>query len=145
MKKIGKHISIVYRALNSEIDEELSEFNITRSQYPYLFALYHEEGIPQKALCERYNLDKGTVGRTLDKLEKKNLIKRKKDPKDNRKHLIYLTEKSKELEPELRTRMQKIEENITQGLTEEEISAFFNVIKTIYNNLDVDIDCKEDC
>lgn len=133
---IGKYLSITHRAHTSLIDKKFKEkFNISHGQVFILIKIYKNEGINQHKLCEEYNLDKAGVGRIIKKLEEKNLIKRKPDPKDKRKKMIFITEKAKALKSEFFELLGTVESKIKNDLTEEEIEIFLKILKKIYNNL----------
>ena len=134
---IGKYLSITHRAHTSLVDKKFKEkFNLSHGQVFILINIYRDEGIYQHKLCEEYNLDKSGVGRILKKLEEKNLVKRKSNPEDKRKKLIYLTNKAIEMKSEFKELLKEIEKQMRQGLTEKEIETVRKVLKKIYNNLD---------
>lgn len=133
---IGKYLSITHRAHTSLVDKKFKEkFNISHGQVFILIKIYKNEGINQRKLCEEYNLDKAGVGRIIKKLEDKNLIKSKPDPKDKRKKMIFLTEKAKDLKPEFVELLETVETKTKNNLTEEEIDIFLKILKKIYDNL----------
>ena len=134
---IGKYLSITHRAHTSLVDKKFKErFNLSHGQVFILINIYRDEGICQHRLCEEYNLDKSGVGRILKKLEDKNLVTRKSDPEDKRKKLIYLTDKAKNMKEDFKKLLKEIEEQMRQGLTEQEIETVNTILKKIYNNLD---------
>ncbi|MFO7815645.1 MAG: MarR family transcriptional regulator [Halanaerobiales bacterium] len=133
---IGKYLSITHRAHTSLVDKNFKEkFNISHGQVFILIKIFKNEGINQHKLCKEYNLNKAGVGRIIKKLEAKNLVKRKPDPKDKRKKMIFLTEKAKSLKPEFIELLETVEAKIKNNLTEEEIEMFLKILKKIYNNL----------
>ncbi len=131
----GRYLSIAYRAHATLLNKKLSNYGIGRGQYPFLIALYNHEGICQNRLCDIYNIDKAAAGRALKKLAKEEFIIKKSDPKDKRKHLIYLTTKGKKFKNEFINILNSNEDTIKDGLKEEEIEIFLKVIKKICNNL----------
>lgn len=70
-----------------------SGLDVTPEQWVVLFRLREREGLTQSELGERTVRDKATVTRILDRLEKKFLVERRRDPKDRRTQRIFLTEK----------------------------------------------------
>ncbi|MCF8001913.1 MAG: MarR family transcriptional regulator [Halanaerobiales bacterium] len=134
---IGKYLSITHRAHTSLVDRKFKKkFNLSHGQVFILINIYRDEGICQHRLCEEYNLDKSGVGRILKKLEKKNLVIRQSDPDDKRKKLIYLTDKAKEMKTGFKKLLKEIEEQMRNGLTQEEINTIRKLLNKIYNNLD---------
>jgi len=135
---IAKYLSIAHRAQTSLLNDKLADYDVGRGQYPFLIALYHQEGICQQELCEIYNIDKAAAGRAAKKLEDKGFIQREKDPEDGRKYLVYLTEKSREFKPVFMDILDSIESKLIEGLSQAEINVFLKVIKKISKNLGVD-------
>ena len=70
-----------------------SGLDVTPEQWVVLFRLREREGLTQSELGERTVRDKATVTRILDRLEKKSLVERRRDPRDRRTQRIFLTEK----------------------------------------------------
>lgn len=137
-----EYLSITHRALLSQLQDRLSDYEITVGSFHLLFPLYEEDGVYQKKLCEIFGLDKATVGRGLKKLEEKGFVRREEDQDDRRRNLVYLTEKSKELEPEFVEILESIEERSKKGLSSEEMENLRKTIRKICLNLGVE--CIED-
>src|SRR6056297_2559745 len=113
---IGKYLSITHRANTTLVDKIFEKkFNLSHGQVFILIKIYKNEGINQHSLCVEYNLDKSGVGRIIKKLEDKNLIVRKSDPKDKRKKLIYLTEKAKDIRPKFINTLKKIDAQLKKN------------------------------
>ena len=121
---IGRYLSIAHRALLCRIDEKLSDYEIGVAQLHLLFPIFKKEGMNQKELVKIFNLDKGAVGRGLKKLEEKGFIRREDDPEDKRRNLLFLTDKSKDLKPELESIVDSVEEEAKRNLSQKEIEAF---------------------
>ena len=74
----------------------LDKHELTYTQYIVLMDLWEYGTQSVKEIGERIYLDSGTLTPLLKKLEKKGLLKRVKDPKDERSVLIELTKEGKE-------------------------------------------------
>ena len=81
----------------------LKPLHLTYTQYIVLLVLWEEDEINVKALGERIYLDSGTLTPLLRKLEKKSLIRRLKNPSDQRNLIIQLTKEGHFLEEEAKT------------------------------------------
>lgn len=132
---IGKYISIIYRGMNSILDEELEAYDIDRGQFPFLIPLYHREGISQRELCQFYNMDKAAAVRALNKLEKKGYVKREKHPEDKRQYQIYLTEKAKNFKSGIFEIIKYTENRMLEDVDEGEIKQLKHILKKIAHNL----------
>ena len=136
---IGKYLSIARRAHASLLDQKLKPYNMSHGQLFLLIILYKGDGVYQQTLCQAYNLNKAAVGRSINKLEEKGLITKELDPADNRRKLIYLTDKAKDLKPKFFEILDAVEAQVRSNLTEEEVATFLRLIKKICSNLEVDL------
>ena len=136
---IGKYLSIARRAHAALLDKKLDSYDISHGQILLLATLYRQDGICQTNICEMYNLNKAAVGRSLKKLKNRGFITKETDPNDQRKNLIYLTDKAEEFRPKLKKVLDSSENILKKNLSEEEIETFLVVIKKICNNLEVDL------
>ncbi len=75
----------------------LDALEITYTQYLVLLVLWETNPITFKELSQRLYLDSGTLTPMLKKMEKNNLLLRKRMPEDERQVLVMLTEKGQEL------------------------------------------------
>ncbi|MDN6206463.1 MAG: MarR family transcriptional regulator [Staphylococcus simulans] len=80
-----------------------------------------DEEVFVKTLCNKLFLDSGTISPIVKRLEKKNLVIRKRLPEDERKVMLSLTEEGKELKAQ-----------------------FKNISTQVINQLNLDSDEKED-
>ena len=93
---IGKLITLIYRGHNIFINHHLEKFDINASQLHLLFEISHQIEINQEKIANRCNLNKGSVARSIKKLEEKNLIIRKTDDTNRRQNKISLTSTGEE-------------------------------------------------
>ncbi|MBS4534999.1 winged helix-turn-helix transcriptional regulator [Clostridium sp. D2Q-14] len=132
---IGKYLGMIHRLHIMLIDKKLESHDITHSHFFLLLSVYDNEGITQNDLCELYKIDKGAVSKGIKKLIEENLVVKLKDSEDKRKQLIYVTEKAKKIEKEIKGVLGLVEDDITKEISEEELDAFVDVINKILNNL----------
>ena len=126
---IGKYISQIYRKGNSFISKEISKFGIGSGQIMFLIELYKNDGISQEELSEILNIDKATTCRAIKKLEKEELLIKVKDENDKRAYQLYLTEKSKSIEDNIKNALNEWEKHISKELSQEEVNILINMLK----------------
>jgi len=85
-------ITRLYRSL-------LDEYNLTYPQYLVLLVLWEKDGIAIKEVMKRLKLDSGTLSPIIKRLQIAGLINKVRSEQDERIVRLYLTEKSKNLEP----------------------------------------------
>ena len=90
----------------------LTELGITYPQYLVLMVLWEQDIQPVNDIAHRLLLETNTVTPLLQRMEKLELISRKKGTQDTRQQIISLTDKGKALE-------EKAYHLVPQGMSEE--------------------------
>ena len=75
----------------------LAELDLTYTQYIAMMVLWKSEAVSVKELGDQLKLDSGTLTPMLKKMEAKGLVNRHRDPADERRVVISLTEKGHDL------------------------------------------------
>lgn len=75
----------------------LGALGLTYPQYLAMLVLWERDGQSVGALCARLHLDTGTLSPLLKRMEASGLIARVRDPADERRVIITLTEQGREL------------------------------------------------
>ena len=137
--RIGKLITMIARGHSFYLNHRLEELNINASQLHNLFEVKHASKINQDEIARRCNLDKGSVARTVKKLEDKGLILKEIDENNRRQNQISLTEKGEWVIEESSKILEEWENEIFGQIDDgrkEELQKFLKetVIKTISVN-----------
>jgi DNA-binding MarR family transcriptional regulator len=69
-------------------------------QFPVLLELWQEDGLTQKQLLDRLEVEQATLANTLSRMERDGLIQRTPHPNDRRAQIITLTQAGRDLEAE---------------------------------------------
>lgn len=86
-----------YNTVFSRIEKNVQEYGLNISEFGVLEMLLHKGEQPVQKIAEKILVTSGTITYVLDKLQKKELICRKKCDKDKRIFYISLTQKGEEL------------------------------------------------
>jgi DNA-binding MarR family transcriptional regulator len=121
--------------LRNIIQKELNGYDITAEQWSILIELYNNDRINQKELAEKCFKDRAALTRSLDILEKRELVKREKSPNDRREFLIILTVNGLELVEKLLPIVIKVRTKITSVLSEEENSMLSSLLQKLMKGL----------
>ncbi|MDE1461656.1 MarR family winged helix-turn-helix transcriptional regulator [Spartinivicinus poritis] len=97
----GWLIAVVSQQMGYSLDARLKKYGLNLSLWPTLFLLWQQEGYTQTELSKACQTRNYTTTRVLDKLEELELVARRPDPESRRAFRVYLTDKGRELEPEL--------------------------------------------
>ncbi|MEF1227989.1 MarR family transcriptional regulator, partial [Vibrio fortis] len=83
----------------------------------------------QKDIAIKSKVENSTTTRTLDKLEKLELVERRADPESRRSFRIYLTEKGKALEETLIPIPMRLNKELMGALDESEQQQMLQLLK----------------
>ena len=131
--------SLVYRAnimLKGKLQTYLSDFDITTEQWTVLNRLLQKDGYNQKELSIDSFKEQAAITRTLDILENKGLVERKKSPADRREYLVYITEKGKRLLEETLPYAKQYNDLLNSVLDKEETETLKSLLRKLCKGLD---------
>ncbi len=89
----GRWISILYRYTNIYMEKQFKEYGLGAGQVKLLHLIYAHRGITQVEMTHILSLDKGTVTRSIKKLEHTGYIRRQRLKSDNRVYRLVVTDK----------------------------------------------------
>lgn len=98
----------------------LKPLKLTYSQYLVMLVLWEKDTVYVTDICTCLHLDIGTVSPLLKRMEKAGLLTRRRDPNDERKVVISLTDQGKSLQEQARHIPHTLRSSV--GLNPEEIS-----------------------
>ena len=129
-------------ALAAKSQERLAEIEmrkqlgLTPAQWKVILVLNIMDGLTQKEIAEKINIDGSTLVPVIDKMEQAGLVERRADPKDRRNNRIYLTKKSESTVDSIIAIILQLRKIIYHGISEDEINATRNVLKLLIKNSD---------
>jgi len=94
-----------------------------------------KEEVIQKDISELLGKDKSAVLRTIDLLEEQELVRRVVDLKDRRKNCLMITKQGGRLLEQYQVIENKLIDEMSDGLKEEEIAVFNKVIDVITSRM----------
>lgn len=124
----------IYRCTQVYLDKRLERLNLTTGTYPYLLVLSKNEGISQNEISRELNVDKAMSARSVKKLIDFGYIKKKENEDDIRAYKLYLTNKGKEIIPEIINIIAEWTNQIIQGNEEEQIESSIEFLGRILEN-----------
>ncbi|MGL5766988.1 MAG: MarR family winged helix-turn-helix transcriptional regulator [Sarcina sp.] len=114
----------------------IEEYGLYVGQPQFLFTLYKEEGLRQKDIAEKLEIQAPTVTVTVKRLEKSGFITKSVDEKNKRVSRLYLTEKGRKACEELQDVMRSVHDEIFSVLTGEEKNKFKELLIKINTRID---------
>jgi DNA-binding MarR family transcriptional regulator len=98
---LGLQMTRTARSMKRALDAKLVKHNLTATQYIVLARLWEEDGNSLTDLGERLYLDNPTLTGIVDRMERNELLQRRRDGDDRRVVNVYLTDKGKSLQKEI--------------------------------------------
>lgn len=92
--------------------------------------------VTQRELADACMLDVTTMSRTLDKMEKQEVIRRTRDSKSRRSYQISLTRKGEEKAAQVNRAFSKLEEILKRNLDGQEVSTLQSLLGKVEKNLE---------
>jgi len=129
---VGRASFALSKALNASIVE--NNIDLPHSQYVVLRFLYHRDGLSQFELSNLLSKNAAVIKRTIDELEKKNLVVRK--PVRTLKNSICITEKGRNLMPQVLKIADSVIEKALHGIEKENQDLLQMMLDKIYSNLE---------
>jgi MarR family 2-MHQ and catechol resistance regulon transcriptional repressor len=86
-----------YNDLFLKIEKNVKEYGLTISEFGVLEMLLHKGEQPVQKVAEKILVTSGTITYVIDKLQKNNLVQRKKCDRDKRVFYLSLTRSGEEL------------------------------------------------
>ena len=137
--KIGKILKIVNNYMDKDINNCLSDYNITRSQMGILIYIQVAEckniEANQVDIEKEFNLKNPTVTGLINRLEEKGYIKRVRSDKDKRYNKLELTENGREILNKGKRKAEENEEKLLKILTQDEVNELKRILTKIVNNI----------
>ncbi len=128
-------ISKVCQKLIVNLQRSFSEsgIEVTPIQGMLLFFLQKNDGSSLTQISQGLMLENPTVTGLIDRLEKLGYVKRSDHPNDRRVYLVHITEKGKKVANKALPIVKRLNEQIKEGYSKEEIEAFKKILIGAFN------------
>ena len=128
-------ISRVHQKLLTNLQKSFLEsgIEVTPIQVMLLFFLQQNDGLSLTEISQGLMLENPTVTGLIDRLEKSGYVKRSDHPNDRRVYLVHLTEKGNKVAKKALPVVKKLNEQIKEGYSKEEIGNFTKVLFGAFN------------
>ena len=117
--------------VTEKMHSHLQVHQLTISQFGVLEAIYHLGPLCQKDLGKKILKTSGNITLVIDNLEKRNLVTRKKDPKDRRRFTITLTPNGLDLIERIFPKHSKIAASVFSVLKPEDQKQLGKLLKKL--------------
>lgn len=138
MRHVGRKINILSHKIKRRIGKVALEYGISGMQAKILGYIYNNSSnrdIFQKTIEEEFDIRRSSVTSVLTLMEKNELIKRVSVSEDARLKKIILTDKGIEVNKLVYKEITKIEEIISNTLSEDELNTFVCNLDKLNKNI----------
>lgn len=129
------NLSIIVRGSQVYCSRKLSDYGINAAEEYILMYLMGHKDANQEAVAKFFMLDKGTVARSLQKLESKGFIVRKINDDNQREKVITLTDKALNLKQVLSELLVDWRSAMFDGMSDEEVAVFEKAVGRVAENI----------
>ena len=120
-----------WQAVSKMYNEEAKNYGLTMAIGFTLLSIDPKGGTPSTTLGPKMGMEATSLSRILKNIEQKGYIQRKRNPKDGRGVLIYLTPLGLEKREESKEVVLRFNEVVKENTTQEDLVGFFRIIETI--------------
>ena len=132
-------ILVAIHKMVKDLDRETmrigSAYGLTFPQFMVLEALLHKDSMTVGEIKDTILSSSGTIPVIINNLEKQEMVKRVKDPEDQRRSLVTLTDKGRQLIEQVNPENVKMYTDRFSIWTKEEKNELIRLVKMYHNRL----------
>ncbi|MEU4603030.1 MarR family transcriptional regulator [Kribbella sp. NPDC023972] len=137
-ESLGYQVNQLARLLAHALAARIAPYGVVPGQFAQLLALYEEDGLTQRELCDRVRIEQATMANTLQRMQRDGLVRCVPDPDDKRRMRVYLTDQARAIEPDLVAAARSLNTSATAGLTDAEVAQYLDLTARLIRNLEAD-------
>ncbi|WP_127137771.1 MarR family winged helix-turn-helix transcriptional regulator [Flagellimonas oceanensis] len=120
-----------WQAVSKMYNEEAKNYGLTMAIGFTLLSIDPKGGTPSTTLGPKMGMEATSLSRILKNIEQRGYIERKRNPKDGRGVLIYLTPLGLEKREESKEVVLRFNEVVKENTSQDDMVGFFRIIETI--------------
>lgn len=132
-KSAGYLANHMARLFAQGLAARIKPLGIVPGQFAALLALWEEDGLTQKELIARLDLEQATIANTLSRMERDGLIRRTPHPSDARAQQIWLTPASMAIRQAAQNAAMNQNKLALSALSPAEQKQFINLMNRVIN------------
>ena len=121
------------RLFAAHLQNAIKPLGLAPAQFMTLLELWAENGLTQKQLVDRLDVEQATMANTIRRMERDGLILRKPHPEDRRAQIICLTDLAVSLEVKSKKMAGQVNAKALENLTDPK--AFLSQMTQVIANL----------
>ena len=137
-RSAGYRVNLMARLFARALQERIVPLGLSTGTFPVLLILWEDEGLTQRELVARLEIEQATMANTLTRMERDGLITRQKDPSDGRVQRIWLTQRARHLREPATQAASEVNKTALANLSEDERETFLDLIARVIVRLGED-------
>lgn len=134
--RFGWTLGNISRRWRTRLDERLRHLSMTQARWHALSRLKTDGPMPQHQLAECLQVERPTLVRLLDGLERQGLVERRPVLDDRRIRCVHLTEKARPLLEEIAHISAQLRHELLAGIDQEELAIAVRVLQEVEAKLE---------
>ncbi|AHG64403.1 MarR family winged helix-turn-helix transcriptional regulator [Advenella mimigardefordensis] len=134
LKNIGYLIRLNFHSISQMIEAEMEPLGLTSSQWHPIAIIGLNKANTPASVARTAEVDTGAMTRTLDRLEKKGFLKRRRSTNDRRVVELELTEKGHTVTEKLMPAVSRALNAHLKGFTDEEATLLISFLQRMQQN-----------
>jgi DNA-binding MarR family transcriptional regulator len=130
-RSAGYLLNHLGRIFARELATAIQPLGLAPGQFVLLLELWRENGLTQRELVHRLDVEQATVANTLARMERDGLIERRPHPEDGRAQSIHLTARGRALEAPATSAATGINRRLLGVLSAAEREAFLETMRRV--------------
>jgi DNA-binding MarR family transcriptional regulator len=135
-ENVNDLIGVIHRCMRRFFESQMKKYDITPPQFEVLVILWKDDGLVLSELGRRLSRDGPTITGIIDRMEKKELLARKRNTRDRRVIQVYLTEKARQIKDSLMQMQKEAGMNITGGFSDQDIKTLEELLHKVLKNVE---------
>ena len=131
---VGRLLTQVKLSMSDALDEELEPLGITSAQFVILVMLADADTESASNLCRSASYDQGAMTRMIDRLERKNLVRRVRSPDDRRRVNLELTAEGRAVYPKLIAAAASVNNRFLRGFSKADAGKLEDLLNRMLAN-----------
>ena len=123
--------SVLYRCNQKHFDKLLDKYAIGYTHLILLTQIYASEGISMNELAMRGVYDKGTITKSIQRLEQLSYVRIENSEVDKRAKLLFTTDKTQEIMPDLYRIRSEWYSHLSSDISTSELDTYNSVLKRL--------------
>ena len=134
-ESVGFLLSRAARSMKRALEARLSQHNITATQYIVLEVLREHDGASLSLLGQKLYFDNPTITGIVDRMERDDIVQRRRLPGDRRVINVFLTPRGKALAQRTSDIAAAINTEAMESLTAQQETELVTMLNTIWHTM----------